>query len=51
MKNKPEWIIEMEKIATETLAEVLQEIEEEDDSDIYTIKGEGNDEYNTSNNK
>jgi hypothetical protein len=40
MKNKPEWIIEMEQIATKVLAEVLTEIE-----------GEGNDEYNTSNNK
>ena len=40
MKNKPEWIIEMEQIATNVLAEVLTEIE-----------GEGKDEYNTSDNK
>ena len=41
MKNKPEWIIDMGQIATKVLAEVLAEIEEEDDSDIYTIKVEG----------
>ena len=40
MKNKPEWIIDMEQIATKVLAEVLTEIE-----------GEGKDEYNTSDNK
>jgi len=31
----------MEEAATKALAEVLAEIEEEDDSDIYTIKVEG----------
>jgi len=41
MKNRPDWLNIMEKIATEKLAEVLQEIEQEDDSDIYTIKVEG----------
>jgi hypothetical protein len=40
MMNKPDWLIEMEQIATKVLAEVLAEIE-----------GEGNNEYNTSNNK
>jgi hypothetical protein len=39
MNNKPEWIIEMEQIATKVLAEVLAEIE-----------GEGDNEYITSNN-
>jgi hypothetical protein len=38
MKNKPEWIIEMEQIATKVLAEVENE-------------GEGTDEHITSNNK
>jgi hypothetical protein len=42
MKNKPEWITRMEEAATVALAEVLAEMEKE---------GEGNDEYNTSNNK
>lgn len=42
MKNRPDWLNIMEKIATEKLAEVLQEIEEE---------GEGNNEYITSNNE
>jgi hypothetical protein len=41
MKNKPDWIIQMEQAATIALAEVLAEMEEEDDSDIYTIKVEG----------
>ena len=27
--NKPDWLIGMEKVATEELAKVLQEIEEE----------------------
>ena len=40
MKNKPDWITQMEQAATIALAEVLAEIE-----------GEGNNEYNTSNNK
>lgn len=40
MKNKPDWIFQMEEAATKALAEVLQEMEE-DDSDIYTIKEEG----------
>ena len=42
MNNKPEWIIEMEQIATKVLAEVLAEIENE---------GEGTDEHITRNNK
>ena len=42
MKNKPEWITRMEEAATVALAEVLAEMEKE---------GEGNDEYNISNNK
>ncbi len=42
MKNKPDWLIQMEQAATVALAEVLAEIEKE---------GEGEDEYNTSNNK
>jgi hypothetical protein len=42
MKNKPDWITQMEQAATIALAEVLAEIENE---------GEGEDEYITSNNK
>jgi hypothetical protein len=42
VKNKPDWLIQMEQAATVALAEVLAEIEKE---------GEGEDEYNTSNNK
>lgn len=40
--NKPDWLIQMEQAATVALAEVLAEIEKE---------GEGENEYNTSNNK
>ena len=39
--NKPDWLTQMEEAATKALAEVLAEIEEEDESDIYTIKVEG----------
>ena len=42
MKNKPDWITQMEQAATIALAEVLAEIENE---------GEGIDEHITRNNK
>ena len=42
MMNKPDWLTQMEQAATKALAEVLAEMKnEEDDSDVYTIKVEG----------
>lgn len=41
MTNKPDWLLRMEQAATHALSDVLAELEKEDDSDIYTIKGEG----------
>ena len=40
MKNKPEWIIDMEQIATKVLAEVLAEIEGEDNNEYITSNNE-----------